>query len=292
MITTEEPMTIDPLIRTLQRPAIWRRYRVRIWVGRLLGVAAFLAAWALAAGRIVDANLSSNPGAVATQLWDWTKSGYIFDQTWVTLKETLVGFLIGGIAGVVSGLALGLHRWSGDVGEPFLIAAYGLPKVALAPVFVVWFGIGITMKVVLAALSVFFLVFFNTYTGVRQTNPEVVDVVRTMGANRRQIIWKVVLPGAKSWIFTGLRLGLPYGFVGAIVGEIVASNKGLGYLVTYSASVFDTAGLMAALVTLIIVTSILNFAIGWQERRSLRWQSRDGSAVGRGRSLPSAGSSS
>lgn len=277
-ITTQGQTSVDPLVRRLPRPPLWRRYQARIWVGRLSVLVIVLGAWALLSGRVIDANLISNPKDVSVQLWDWTKSGYIFEQTWVTLRETLIGFVIGSISGIVLGALLGLNRWIGDVGEPYLIAAYGLPKVALAPLFVVWFGIGATMKVVLAALSVFFLVFFNTYRGVRQTDPDIVNVLRTMRANRWQIMWKVILPGATPWIFTGLRLGLPYGFVGAIVGEIVASNKGLGYLISYSASVFDTAGLMAALVALLIVTTILNFAIGWQEHRSLRWQRRDSGA--------------
>lgn len=274
LVTTETKPT-DPLVRTLDRPPLWRRDGPRIWAGRLLILVLIIAGWALASGRIVATSQVSSPGAVGTQLWSWIKSGYIFDQTWVTLRETLEGFVIGSVAGVVFGVALGLNRWSGDIGEPFLIGAYGLPKVALAPLFIVWFGIGSTMKVVLAGLSVFFLVFFNTYNGVRQTDRDVVNVVKTMGASRRQIIQKVILPGAKPWIFTGLRLGLPYGFVGAIVGEIIAANKGLGYLITYSASVFNTAALMAALVALVILTTVFNVAITWQERRSLRWQQRD-----------------
>jgi NitT/TauT family transport system permease protein len=271
-VTVEKQDPPVELTRELPPEPLWKRYGLRIWLGRALVLAVFIGFWWLASGRIVADNLISNPGAVASQLWDWTKSGYIFEQTWVTLKETLEGFVIGAIAGIAFGVALGIQRWAGDMGEPFLVAAYGLPKVALAPLFIVWFGIGSEMKVVLAALSVFFMVFFSTFQGIRQTDVTVVNVLRTMGADRWQVMRKVMLPGAKPWIYSGLRLGLPYGFVGAIVGEIVASNQGLGYLISYSASVFHTAGLMAALVALAILTTLLNAVITAMERRSLRWQ--------------------
>lgn len=246
--------------------------RPSLLLGRAVVALAFLALWQGLAGRVFPEYLTSNPVDVGRRLVDWIATGYLWPHLFVTVEETLGGFVLGAAAGVAVGVTLGLVRFAGEVAEPFATAAFSLPKVALAPLLVVWFGIGLEMKVVLAALNTFFLVFWSVYTGVRQTDQELVDVVRVMSASRRDLLLKVILPGARPWIYNGLRTGLPYAFVGAIVGEIIASNQGLGYVVQYSASVFDTTGLLAALVVLVFIAVGLNEAVSRHQRRAMRWQ--------------------
>src|SRR5690606_8570383 len=130
---------------------------------------------------------------------------------------------------------------------------YSLPKVALAPLFIVWFGIGLEMKVILTAAIVFFIVFLNTFTGVREVSAELVAILRLMGAKERHLLTKVIVPSAIVWVFAGLRLSVPYALIGAVVGEIIASNRGLGYLVAHAAGQFDTAGTFAALFSIVIL---------------------------------------
>ncbi|OAF12899.1 hypothetical protein AYJ54_44945 [Bradyrhizobium centrolobii] len=156
--------------------------------------------------------------------------------------------------------------------DPFVTAVYGVPKVALAPLFIMWFGIGLAPKIVLAAISVFFLVFFSTLRGVREVDLKMVDALRTMGAGRFAVQRMVIFPSALPWLFTGLKLGLPYGFVGAVAAEMMASNAGIGYLTQNSAGQLDTAGVFAALFALMVVTTLLNEALGRLESWIFRWR--------------------
>jgi NitT/TauT family transport system permease protein len=217
----------------------------------------------------------STPSAIAASFWAILRSGELLFHASITTVEALAGFLIGGAAGVIVGLVLGRSRILADILDPFLTAIYSLPKVALAPLFVLWLGIGIEMKIVLAAVTVFFLVFLNTYTGVRSVSREQLTVIRLMGASERQLVSKLVLPSAITWVFAGLRLSVPYALIGAIVGEIIASNRGLGYLISNAASKFDTAGVFAALIAIVALTMLLNLAVKTLERVLMPWKEAD-----------------
>jgi NitT/TauT family transport system permease protein len=214
----------------------------------------------------------STPLAIAASFWAILRSGELLFHTSITTVEALAGFLIGGSAGVFVGLILGRSRILADILDPFLTAIYSLPKVALAPLFVLWLGIGIEMKIVLAAVTVFFLVFLNTYTGVRSVSREQLTVLRLMGASEWQLVSKLVLPSAITWVFAGLRLSVPYALIGAIVGEIIASNRGLGYLISNAASKFDTPGVFAALIAIVTLTMLLNLAVKTLERILMPWK--------------------
>jgi NitT/TauT family transport system permease protein len=144
--------------------------------------------------------------------------------------------------------------------------------VALAPLFVIWFGIDIEMKVILTATIVFFLVFLNTYTGVRGVSPELVAIMKLMGAREGHILRKVVLPSVVTWIFTGLKLSVPYALIGAIVGELIAANRGLGYLLSNAAGQFNTAGVFATIAAIVILTILLNLGVRLFERQMMPWQ--------------------
>lgn len=218
----------------------------------------------------------SRPSAIWTVLVDWVSSGYLARHIGVTLQSMAYGFLLGAGTGIIAGFVLGLIPVLARIFDPFIMAIYSLPKLALAPLFVLWFGIGMQMKVVLTGVIVFFFVFWNTFAGVRETDDELVDVLRVMGARRGHIIRKVILPGSLTYIYIGLKLAIPMALVGAVVGELIASNRGLGYVLMSTAGQFNTAGLMAALVVLMSVAAIMNGALNRSEHYVTRWKRAGG----------------
>jgi NitT/TauT family transport system permease protein len=245
------------------------------WTIGLLRLAVLVVAimvWQFIAGALDVEFFISKPSEIWAQLWDWITTGYLLDNLGVTLQATLYGFVLGAISGIVIGFVLGLITILGRLLDPFITAVYSLPKLALAPLFVLWFGIDLEMKVVLTAVIVFFLVFWNTYAGVRETDKDLVDVLRVMGARRRDMIRKVVLPGSLTYIYVGLKLAIPYALTGAVVGELIASNKGLGYILMSAAGAFNTAGVMAALVVLMVIATLMNTLLNLTEGYVMRWK--------------------
>jgi NitT/TauT family transport system permease protein len=231
-----------------------------------------LSAWQFASGRLIKPFWISSPSEIWAQLATWIATGELWVNVEVTLTETVLGFVFGAVGGIVVGLALGLNRRLAAVLDPFIVAFYSLPKIALAPLFILWFGVGLTSKVVLATFVVFFLVFYNTYAGVLAVEQELVDVLRLMGGSRWQIVRKVILPSALIWIFTGMKSSVPYALIGAVVGEMMASNKGLGYLIQAAAGQYDTGGVFAALFVLMIIATGLHELLKQSERLMLRWR--------------------
>jgi NitT/TauT family transport system permease protein len=239
---------------------------------RLLIIVVGLSFWQFASGRLIKSFWISSPSEIWRQLVDWVVTGDLWIHLEVTLIETIMGFVLGAIAGVLFGLALGLNRRLAAVLDPFIVAFYSLPKIALAPLFILWFGVGLASKVVLATFVVFFLVFYNTYAGTLAVEQELVDVLRLMGASKAQIIRKVILPSALIWIFTGMKSSVPYALIGAVVGEMMASNRGLGYLIQAAAGQYDTGGVFAALFVLMIIATGLHELLKQSERIMLRWR--------------------
>jgi NitT/TauT family transport system permease protein len=237
----------------------------------LLGIV-LLVVWQLSAGRLIDKFMISSPIDVMARLWGWIASGSIYVHVWATIYATVYGFLIGAVAGVIGGLWLGLSPFLSRLLDPYIWAFNALPKVALAPLFILWFGLGINSKVALAAVLVVFLVFVNTFAGVREVDPDLVDSLRLMRAKRRQILTKVIMPSATSWIFVGLKTAVPYALIGTIIGEMIAANRGLGYLVQRSGSEFDTAGVFAALVVIAVLAVIFNEVVGRVQDRIQGWK--------------------
>lgn len=231
-----------------------------------------LALWEAASGRVIAEFWVSKPSVIGDRLLEWIRSGYLVLHLGITLQEMFWGFLVGAGAGILAGFVLGQNRFLGRLMGPLITAVYALPKIALAPLFVLWFGIGLQMKVALSATIVFFLVFWNTYAGVRDVDPELVDVLRVIGARRQHLVLKVVLPQALTWIYVGLKLSVPYALIGAVVGELIASNRGLGYVLQNSAGQFDTAGVFAALFVLMVISTALNEILDRSEASVLRWK--------------------
>ena len=236
-----------------------------------LGIVVLLI-WQGVSGRLVSDYFISNPLSVGKRLWVWIGDGTIFTHLWATVYATVIGFAIGSLIGIVLGVWLGVSKFAARLTNPYLSALNALPKVALAPLLVLWFGIGIESKVALAAVLVLFLVFLNTFAGVREVDRDLIDCARLMKATRSQMLAKIVIPSAASWVFAGLKTAVPYALIGVVLGEMIASNRGLGYLVQFSGAQFDTAGVFAVLAVIAVLAMLLNALVeAWQARME-RWR--------------------
>lgn len=264
-------MTVHESLRAAA-PISGRQAFDPVWLYRALFLLILLGAWQAASGRVIDPFWVSSPTAIGATLVKWMQTGLLERHLLVTFKETITGFVFGATSGVLLALVVGSSDIARRTIDPFLTAIYGVPKVALAPLFIMWFGIGLAPKIVLAAVSVFFLVFFNVISGIGQVDRKMVDALRTMGADRFTVLRRVVFPASLPWVFTGLKLGLPYGFVGAVAAEMMASNAGIGFLAQNAAGQLDTAGVFAALFALMVVTVLLNEGLGRLERWIFRWR--------------------
>ena len=228
--------------------------------------------WQGASGRLVDNFFISNPIDVGTRLAGWVGDGSLFVHLWATVYATVVGFFVGAVGGVVLGIWLGVSPFTSRLLSPYLNALNALPKVALAPLFVLWFGLGLKSKIALAAVLVLFLVFLNTYAGVREVDQDLIDGARLMKATRTQLIGKVIIPSAMSWVFAGLKISVPYALIGAVLGEMIAANRGLGYLVQFSGSQFNSAGVFAVLIVIALLAVALNFLVEIVQHRIQQWR--------------------
>jgi NitT/TauT family transport system permease protein len=240
----------------------------------LLPGIALLAFWEWASGRLIREMYVSRPSDVAVRLYELFARGEILPHLWVTAQELVLGYTIGLVVGTVAGYGLGRSAALRRVFEPYIMAFYGIPKIALAPLFIIWFGIGIWSKVALAALMVFFLIFFNVYMGVRNVDRELVDLARVMGANPRQLSRYVFLPATMPHIIMGMRMALPYSVIGVIVGEFTSSTKGLGLFINQASATYDPAGVFAGIAILLLFILVMNHLAGHLERRALRWRPR------------------
>lgn len=270
------PVDAGPLEVQAQRT--WRERHGRtalVLVVRVALLVVLLAVWQALSGRVIDPLFISRPTDIWARLVQWLGNGTLEHNTWLTIQEIVLGFALGASAGVIAGFTLSIARFLGDVVDTYMIALYSIPKVALAPLFIIWFGIGVEMKVLLSAATVFFLVYLNTAAGVRSVDRGLVDAVRLMNGTKRQILFKVLLPGSMAGVITGLRVGVPYALIGAVVGELVASNRGLGYLMLDSASQFNTAGVFAALAVVTVIAAILNLGVRLLDRRAFKWKPVD-----------------
>lgn len=228
--------------------------------------------WQGVSGRLIDNFFISNPVDVGTRLAVWIKDGSLFVHIWATVYATVMGFIVGSVGGVLLGVWLGVSPFASRLLNPYLSALNALPKVALAPLFVLWFGLGIESKIALAAVLVLFLVFLNTYAGVREVDQDLIDGARLMKATRAQVITKVIIPSATSWMFAGLKISVPYALIGAVLGEMIAANRGLGYLVQFSGSQFDSAGVFAVLLVIALLAVVLNFLVEIVQHRMQQWR--------------------
>jgi NitT/TauT family transport system permease protein len=243
-----------------------------ITAGRLAIVLVLLGAWQLASGRLVPAYLISSPTAVAHRLYDLFATGSVWSDIAITTEELVIGYLIGMIGGIAVGVALGTSRIAAALIEPLLAALNSIPKIALAPLFLLWFGIGLSSKVAIAAMTVFFVMFYNVYMGMGTIPHGLVNTLQIMGASRRVMIRQLVLPQLTVPILAGLKAGVSFAMIGVVVGEFVAADKGLGYYVRNSTDLFDSPGVYAGIILLMLLVLIGIGLVTLLERRLLRWR--------------------
>lgn len=214
----------------------------------------------------------SQPRLIAVRLMQDTVSPDFWYDVFVTLYETLIGLAVGATLGGVSGYLLARYRLLDLALEPYLIALYSLPRVALAPLFILWFGIGLMSKVALAVSIVYFILLMNVYSGVKAVDPDLLNAARTMGARNGYVTRHIILPSCVPWIFSGLRIALGMALIGTVVGEMIASQFGLGRLIAVASGSFDTTGVFATLIVLALLAMILNAVMQRTERYLQRWQ--------------------
>jgi NitT/TauT family transport system permease protein len=253
------------------------------WAGRLthalfavLPGVALLLFWQWASGRLIKELYVSKPTAIAVRLYELFSSGEIYPHLWTTGQELVFGYVIGVAGGVLGGYALGRSPRLARIFEPYLMAFYGVPKIALAPLFIIWFGIGMGSKIALASIMVFFLVFYNVFAGVRSVDRELMNLTLVMGANQRQLTYHVYLPAAAPYVMLGMRMAIPYSVIGVIVGEFTSSTQGLGLFIHEASATYDPAGVFAGIVLLLGFVMAAGALAGRLERRLLRWRNPSG----------------
>lgn len=252
-----------------------RPYWIRsLWINllRIGVVGGFFLLWEMAAGRWIEPFLISSPSRIFSSFIANIQSGTLIGHTWVTFQEIGIGFPLGAISGISAGYLFGRSRTLAEVFEPIVIALYGVPRTALAPLFIVWLGIGIWSKVGVVLLLTFFLNFFNTYAGMKQMDREYIDLARLMGAKGLKLTFRVILPAVSPYIFTGLKTSIPFSVIGAVVGEFIASTEGLGFFIRLSAGIFKTADVFVGIIVLMSMVIVMNTIAGLIERRVLQWQ--------------------
>ena len=215
-----------------------------------------------------------SPWGVVTRLGNGVMSGEVLRHASYTLLEAAAGFLVGALPAAALPFALRRSPIVIAILDPFMVGGYGAPKLALAPLFVLWFGIGIESKIALVAITVFFIVYFSALAGVRALDPRLVQMAQVMGADERDVARHIVFPGAVPHIFSGFRIAMPYSIGGAVIAELISANRGLGYLIQLSAMNFDTTGVFVALVATTCIVFLGNWSVNTVERRLLRWRPR------------------
>jgi NitT/TauT family transport system permease protein len=237
-------------------------------------VIGFFSLWQLASGRWIEPFLISSPSRIFTSLISGFREGDLLQHTWVTFQEIAIGFPIGAFSGIALGYAFGRSRLLAEIFEPIIVALNGIPRTAVAPLFIVWLGIGLWSKVGVVFLLTFFLNFFITYTGMRQMDQEYIDLARLMRVKGWKLTFKVIFPAISPYLFTGIRTSIPFAVIGAIVGEFVASTEGVGFFIRMSAGIFKTADVFVGIIVLMIMVIIMDKIAELIEKRALRWQTQ------------------
>jgi len=253
-----------------------RKSTLRVWGLRAALVAVWLGSWELVASVWIDPFFYSKPSLIWDRLVEWFTEGTQFGSIWLqiftTVQEAVLGFVIGTVAGVVLGTLLGRSRYWADVLAPFIKALNAVPRIVLASLFIIWFGLGLESKVATVVVLVFFAVFFNAFTGAREVDGNVIDNARILGASKRQILGSIVLPSATTWILSSLHTAFGFALIGAVVGEYAGASKGLGLLISNAQGTFDAAGIYAGMIIITVVALIAEWLIGVAENRLLKWR--------------------
>ncbi len=253
-----------------------KRNPVPMVVWQVLLGATLLSTWQLGVNAgVLDKFFFSRPSDVAARVWQMVASGIIWVHLGTTLLEAALSFLIGVTAGVLFGFVLARNRFLAGLLDPYIRVTNALPRVVLAPIFLLWFGLGIWSKVALGVTVVFFIVFFNTFQGVREVDPVIVNNARMLGASERQLIRHVLIPSALTWIFSSLHISIGFAIIAVVVGEYLGASKGVGYMISQAEGVFDTTGVFAGMVILALVVLCVGAGVDRLERYLLRWKAHN-----------------
>ncbi|MGH3643860.1 MAG: ABC transporter permease [Mycobacterium sp.] len=244
-----------------------RRRRLIVIGGRIAIAVLVVAAWQLSSDRLVRSFYVSSPLAIAQRLVDLVRTGELWPHLTQTLVEVGLGMAIGVPLGAVLGIALGSSVLLGGWLLPYMMALYSLPRVVLAPLFIIWFGVGLLSKVTMVVTMVLFVVFYNVYQGVQQIDRDLIDVARSLRASRAQTMRWIVVPSLVPWLITGLRLSIGIALIGAVIAELIAASEGLGYYIKYSSNLLDVTGVFAGLAVITVVAILLDQLLKALERR-------------------------
>ncbi len=249
----------------------WNRLAFRARFDQVLVLVALVAVWQ-AASFALGVYWIGSPFGVLTRVVTGLLNGDLLRHASYTFGEAAAGFVLGAVPAALLPFALRRMPIATAILDPFMVGGYGAPKLALAPLFILWFGIGIWSKIALVAITVFFIVYFSALAGIRALDPKLVQMAQVAGASERDVARHIVFPGAVPYIFTGLRIAMPYSIGGAVIAELISANRGLGYLVQLGAMNFDTTGVFAALVAVTLIVFLGNGCVNAVERRLLRWR--------------------
>jgi NitT/TauT family transport system permease protein len=276
-VTTALAQEIELRQVELEAQVKMRRRQNLVYALRIAVMVVTLGGWELA-GRMgwIDPFFFSMPSLIAGQIWTWmtegTSQGPLWMQVLVTLEETGLGFLIGGVGGVIAGIALGRNKLLADVFSLYIKIANSIPRVVLGSVFIIALGLGMASKVALAVVMVFFVVFANAFQGVREADRNLIANAHILGASKRQVTMSVVLPAAMSWILASLHVSFGFALVGAVVGEFLGSRQGVGLLISTAQGAFNAAGVFAAMIVLAVMALAAEFLLTQLENKLLKWR--------------------
>jgi NitT/TauT family transport system permease protein len=250
------------------------RTKISLLLSQTLIAVAFLSTWQLLVSTDkLDKFFFSRPSDIAARIVTWLRTGSIWPHLLVTLEEAALAFAIGAGAGIVCGFALARSPRLGALADPFIRVLNALPRVVLAPIFLLWFGLGIWSKVALGVTVVFFIVFFNTHQGVRDVDKSVIDNARMLGASEWQLTRHVLIPSALTWVFSSLHISIGFAVIAVVVGEYLGASRGVGYLISQAEGVFDTTGVFAGMAVLCASVLLVGLGVNRLERWLLRWKS-------------------
>ena len=253
------------------------RYRLKVYFWRSVILVLFVGLWEIAGRREwIDPFFYAMPSAIVARLWDWTingtSEGPLWYHLWVTMEEAILGFITGSIVGIVVGIALGRNQLAADIFALYIKLINSIPRVVLAPIFIMILGLGLASKVALAFVMVFFVVFSNAFQGVREADKAMIANARILGASNWQLTKSVIVPSAMSWIFASLHVSFGFAIIGAIVGEFVGARYGIGLLINIAKGSFDAAGMFAAILVVMFVALAAEYLMTWIENRLISWK--------------------
>ncbi len=275
--TTPTAMANDEASLSAQARARLKRHRYLVILGQVTIAAVIILGWEFGARTgFIDPFFFGSPTGIVIRLIDWGINGTAFGsfwfQIWITLEEAFLGFVVGVSTGIFAGVLLGEIPYLAEVVGPYIKIVNALPRIVLGSIFVMWLGLGLPSKVLLAAVLVFFVVFFNAFQGVRSVDRNLIANVRILGATRLQVVRHVVFPSAMTWIIASLHVALGFSIIGAIVGEFLGSQKGLGLVIATAQNTFDANGVFGAMLVIGALALTAEWAMALIEKRLLAWQ--------------------